>query len=405
MKARPLAGLRIADFTWIGAGSFTTKLFSDLGADVIKIESAARLDQVRTAKPYRDGIPGVNRSGYFSDRNSNKRSITLDLKNPRAQKIARDIIRQSDIVANNFTPGTMEKFGLGYADVVAFKPDIIYLAMSMNGDSGPEKSYVGFGLTMGALTGLQILCGNPGREPVGTGTNFPDHIPNPTHGAFAVLAALRHRRLTGRGQLIDLAQIEPTISLLGPAVVDWTANKRVATCRGNERPGFAPHGVYPCRGSDRWIAIAVKDDVAWSALTAVLDPKLASEARFADAPSRWLHRHALDKELASRTATWQAEKLTEQLQSVGVAAGTVADTEDLLRRDPQLAHREHWAWLEHAEMGRSAYSTLPFRMSNAATHPSSPAPLLGEHTAEVCRELLGMDAAVLDELGAEGALR
>lgn len=404
MKNRPLAGLRVADFTWIGAGSFTTKLFSDLGADVIKIESSSRLDQLREARPFKDGVEGVNRSGYFSDRNSSKRSITLNMKHPRARELARDIIRQSDIVANNFTPGTMEKFGLGYADVKAIKPDIIYLAMSMQGASGPEANYLGFGLTMGALTGLQILCGTPENNPVGTGTNFPDHVPNPTHGAFAVLAALRHRRRAGQGQMIDLAQIEPTVALLGPTVLDYTVNNRVAERRGNERPSLAPHGVYPCSGHDRWIAIAVKDDAGWAALAGVLLPKLVTDARFARAEGRWQHRSELDNAILTQTISWQAEDLMQRLQAAGVAAGLVANSEDVLRHDPQLAHRGHWAWFDHAEMGHTVYSALPFRMSNAETQPTTAAPLLGEHTREVCHDLLGLDDAAIDVLRNEGAL-
>lgn len=402
MTPRPLEGVRVADFTWIGAGSFTTKLFADMGADVIKIESAARLDQLREARPFKDGVAGVNRSGYFADRNSSKRSVTLNLKKDAARELARELVKLSDIVANNFTPGTMEKFGLGYADVAKFKPDVIYLAMSMNGNSGPEASYLGFGLTMGALTGLQNLCGAADRQPVGTGTNFPDHVPNPTHAAFATMAALRHRRRTGEGQLIDLAQIEPTVALLGPTVLDFTANGRIAARSGNEREGASPHGVYPCRGRDRWIAIAVVGEDEWRAFSSVVT--LQEDARFSTIEGRLMSRTALDEAVARATEKWDALELMHRLQAVNVAAGVVADAADVLIQDPQLAHRGHWAWLEHREMGRTVYGALPFRMSKSATSPTRPAPLLGEHTEEVCRDILGLTDSKIAALRSEGAL-
>ena len=241
----PLQGLRVADFCWLGAGSYTTKMLADMGADVIKIESAARIDALRMAAPYKDGIPGVNRSGYFADRNTSKRSITLDMKHPKALALARRLIVKSDIIANNFTPGVMQKFGLGYEAVREMKPDIIYLAMSMQGSQGPERNYLGYGASMVSLTGLHELSGLPDREPAGTGTNYPDHIPNPCHAAFALMAALRYRRRTGKGQLIDLAQIEPTVALLGPTLLDLTANGRVQQRKGNEHAQCAPHGVFP----------------------------------------------------------------------------------------------------------------------------------------------------------------
>ncbi len=402
----PLTGIRVADFTWIGAGSFTTKLLADFGAEVIKIESAERLDSLRQGKPMKDGVAGVNRSGYFADRNSSKRSITVHMKNADGQALARRLIAASDVVANNFTPGTMEKFGLGYDAVKAFQPDIVYLAMSMQGAQGPESHYLGYGLTIAALTGVQHLCGLPERNPAGTGTNYPDHVPNPCHAAFAVLAALRHRRRTGVGQLIDVAQTEPTIALLGPAVLQFTANGDVAQRRGNQHQPYAPHGVYPCRGDDRWIAITAADDRAWQALAQALgNPAWMHEPRSATAQQRWLHRAALDARLGDETSQHDADTLMSALQQAAVAAGAVRDAADVLRADPQLQHREHWVWLDHPEMGRSVYSGAPFRMSRTPGGPQSPAPLLGQHTDEVCRDLLGLGDDEIARLRRDGALR
>jgi len=401
----PLRGIRVADFTWIGAGSFTTKLLADHGADVIKIESKGRLDSLRSSRPYKDGIPGINRSGYFADRNSSKRSVTLNLKTEAGKDLARRLIATSDIVANNFTPGTMEKFGLGYDDVRKIKQDIIYIAMSMQGAAGPEHKYLGYGLTMGALTGLQFLSGLPEREPAGTGTNFSDHIPNPCHAAFAILAALRHRRRSGQGQYIDVAQTEPTIALLGPIISDCSANDRVHERSGNERAPRAPHGVYPCVGEDRWIAISAWQDQTWAALCKVFgDPAFAREAELLTADGRWANRRAIDQGISAITRYWDAEDLMSALQLAGVPAGVVRNAADIVDDDPQLAHRGHWVKLTHPEMGESIYNAPPFRISDIPPTPVEPAPLLGQHTDEVLTEVLGLSSAEISTLRREDVL-
>ncbi|QKH34840.1 CoA transferase [Achromobacter pestifer] len=405
-SAGPLSGITIIDFTWIGAGSFTTKLFADFGADVIKIESADRLDSLREARPFKDGRPGVNRSGYFADRNSSKRSITLNLKSPEALSLALDLIKGADVVANNFTPGAMDRLGLGYPAVRDCNPSIVYLAMSMQGDEGPHANYLGYGLTMGALTGLQHLCGLPGRPPAGTGTNFPDHIPNPTHAAIAVLSALRHRRRTGKGQYIDLAQIEPMIALLGLAVCDYTANGRIGAARGNVHEPFSPHGVYPCAGQDRWIALSAKTDHQWYGLQAALgNPAVLRDSEYGTPALRLRNRTRLDHDIACVTRDEPAQALMERAQTLGVPAGLVQDAADVLRHDPQLAHRDHWRWLDHPEMGVSVYSAPPMKLSRTPGDARFPAPLLGQHTDEILKERLKLSDARIADLRGIGALR
>ncbi|MDB6000931.1 MAG: CoA-transferase family protein 8 [Rhizobacter sp.] len=406
MDKLPLAGLRVTDFCWLGAGAYATKILADLGADVIKIENADRLDSLRMAAPYKDKKPGVNRSGYFADRNTSKRSITLDMKHPRALALIQKLIRQSDIVANNFTPGVMGKFGLGYDAVKAVKPDVIYLAMSMQGAEGPERDYLGYGASMVSLTGLQHLTGLPDREAAGPGTNYPDHIPNPCHAAFALLAAVRHRRRTGQGQFIDLAQIEPTIALLGPTLLDLTVNGRHHERQGNRHDSAAPHGVYRCAGNDRWIAIAAMNDAQWASLVRGLgSPAWALEPRWSTGTGRYRDQVELDRLLDQQTSTWVAEDLMATLQAAGVPAGVVQTSEDVMTRDPQLAARGHWVRLNHAEMGETVYNAPPFRFSKTPADLRRAAPLLGEHTREVCAELLELDDAEIDELVAQHVLR
>lgn len=404
-RSAPLAGIRITDFTWIGAGSYTTKILADAGADVVKIESNHRIDSLRLAAPYKDGIQGVNRSGYFADRNSGKRSLTLNMKHPRALELVMRLVRQSDVIANNFTPGVMDRFGLGYESVRAIKPDIVYLAMSMQGSTGPEKEYLGYGATMAAVTGIQHLSGLPGREPAGTGTNYPDHLPNPCHATFAILAALRHRRRTGEGQYIDMAQTEPTVALLGPAVLDYTVNGINGQAAGNcSLDGAAPYDTFPCHGDDRWIAIGIHDNAQWRALAEILgQPRWMDDPRFADLPGRRQHAEALREWLSAETRRLDAFALMERLQRRAISAAVVNTAEDVIR-DPQLAHRGHWLTLDHPEMGPSLYNAQPYRSRRASTGVRRPAPLLGQHTAEICAELLGLDAADVARLEAEGAL-
>jgi benzylsuccinate CoA-transferase BbsF subunit len=399
---RLLKDIKVIDFTWIGAGSFTTKLLADLGADVIKIETSTRLDSLRVARPFKDRISGVNRSGYFADRNTSKRSITVNVKHEEGLKLVRQLIAHADLVTNNFTPGVMEKLGLGYDVLKSIKPDIVYASMSMQGMSGPECNYLGYGLIIGAMTGFQHLTGLPDREPAGTGTNYPDHIPNPTHTAFAILAALRHKRRTGQGQLIDIAQTEPTLSLLGPWIMNYTVNGRIDNRRGNTHPQMAPHGVYPCLGEDRWIAIAAAGDAQWQTLRNTL--RLPDDAGWATLAGRLADRDALDRAVAECTRHREAKALMEELQAAGVAAGAVHDARDVLRNDPQLKARGHWVEFDHAEMGKSTYNAAPFRFSDAASAPSSAAPMLGQHTREICSGILGLSDSEIARLVDCGAL-
>jgi benzylsuccinate CoA-transferase BbsF subunit len=398
----PLSGIRIIDFCWVGAGSYATKLLADQGADVIKIESSARVDGIRLSGPFAGGKPGVNRSGYFADRNTSKRSCAINMKTEEGQRVARRLVEQADVVANSFTPGVMARFGLGWEDVHRLNPAAVYLAMSMQGDGGPERDYLGYGLTIGSLVGLHGLSGLPDRLPVGTGTNYPDHIPNPTHAAFAVLAALRHVRRTGEGQYIDLAQTEATIATLGPAMLEYTVNGRDRLRQGNRHDRHSPHGVFPCAGDDRWIAIAVTSDEEFRSLLQVLGIEgLRSDLTEAE---RRAEADRIERLIAEVTAGRDHLELAWELQRSGVPAAPVHDAAGVVDRDPQLADRGHWVHLDHAEMGETLYNAPPFRFSVTSEPLTIPAPLLGEHTVEVCGELLGMSEDEISRLAAEGVL-
>jgi len=404
----PLSGVRVVDFTWLGAGPYTSRVLADHGAEVIKIESTKRLDRLRILPPFAEGIKGdsVNRSGYFADRNSDKLSTTFNLKHPVAVELVLRLIGQSDVVTSNFTPGTLTSLGLGYEAARAARPDVVFLEMGMQGAYGPDSSLVGYGQTVSALTGLYHLSGLPGRMPTGTGTNYPDHVAAPAHAAFGVLAALRHRDRTGQGQYIDLSQAESMIALLGPAILDYTVNGNIDGPRGNLAEYAAPQGVYRCHGDDRWLAVSAETDEQWLALLAELGAgHLGSDPRFNSVADRHAHHDLLDAELTRLTSTREPYDLMARLQKAGVPAGVVQTYQDLIDDDPQLRHRGHFARLEHPEMGLTAYNAPPFTLS-ALPEPAmrTAAPLLGQHTRQVCADLLGLDDEGIAELIREGVL-
>jgi benzylsuccinate CoA-transferase BbsF subunit len=398
-----LDGVRVLDFTWVGAGPLTTKVLADFGADVIKIESRSRPDPLRSTPPFKDGQPGLERSGYFANRNASKRSFALDMSHPKAREIALRLAAVSDICAQSFRPGTMEHWGLGYDDLVTVRPDIIYLGMPMQGESGPHAGYSGFGATLVALSGLYWLCGSPARPPVGTGTNYPDHVPNPMHAAFAVLLALRDRRRTGRGCRIELSQLESTLNVLGSALLrtlDGDQPRRM----GNSLPHAAPHGVYPAAGQDEWVVVGVFDDAQWRAAAAVTGiERWRADASLRRVAARLDQRDQLDAEMSSWTLMRTAAAAAEALQHAGVPAGVLARSPEVIT-NPQLEHRGAFRWLDHPEIGRSLYTAPTPKLSRTPGALRGPAPLLGQHTRDICRTLLAMSDEEIDALAAEGVV-
>ena len=399
----PLTGVRIADFTWVGAGPFLTKPLADHGAEVVKVESRTRTDVIRDMPPFAGGVRGLNRSGYFANRNSSKKSVCLDLKTDEGRELALRLIAASDVVVNNFTPGTMDRLGLGYDAASEVRPDVIYLEMPMQGAAGPHRNFRGYGLSIAAAGGMFGLSGYPDRPPVGTGTNYPDHVPNPLHGAIAVLAALRNRRRNGRGQYIELAQLESTVNLIGPAVVAAAAGQPAGR-RGNVDDTAVPHGAYPCAGVDRWCALAVLDDEQWTALVGVLGtPRWARDPALGSAEGRRAESR-LDELLGSETRGWESERLAGRLADAGVPAATVNDARDLIESDPQLRARGHWVRLRHPEMGDSIYDGIPYRLSRTPGRLRWAAPRLGADSRTVCVELLGVSGTEYDRLAARGVV-
>jgi benzylsuccinate CoA-transferase BbsF subunit len=405
MIPRFLDGIRFADLTWAGAGPFATKIFSDFGAEVIKVESSVRLDSVRTGGPYKDRKFGLNRSGYFASRNTGKKSVVLDLKSEEGHALVCDIIRQSDVVTNNFGPGAMKRLGLDYDAVRAIKPDIIYLSMPMYGEDGPRSEMLGVGMTISAVSGLMWTTGYRAGEPVGPGTHYPDHAANPYHAAFAIMAALRRRRLTGEGMKIDLSQVESTINFIGTGVVNYTLTGKNAEAKGNRSLHAAPHGIYPCEGDDEWCAITVMEDAQWCAFArAIGRTELADDAGFSRADERVRRADELDAITVEWTSARPGEEAVETMRAVGVPAAIVAHSRHLIETDQQLAARNYWQRVDHPELGNSLYNSPPYIIDGERVDLCRP-PLLGEHTGKVLSDLLGLSEEHISRLEAEGTLK
>jgi benzylsuccinate CoA-transferase BbsF subunit len=403
-----LAGLRVLDFCWIGAGALVTQTLALHGAEVIKVESRARPDNLRVAPPVRPGTSGLDASGYFASRNAGKKSFALNMSHPAAGPLARRLAQASSVVTSNFRPGVMERWGLSYPELSAGQPGLIYLTMPMQGATGPNSRYAGFGSTIAALSGLVEPSGLPGRVPVGTGTHYPDHVPNPGHALVALLAALVHRNRTGRGGRIELSQFESTAGLLGPAVIRYSVTGDQPAARGNRVPWAAPHGVYPCQGDDTWIAVSASTEAQWAALSGVLaagEPgaNLAADPRFAGLDSRREHEDVLDGLVAGRTARFDRWELMGRLQAAGVPASVVETPGDVFD-DPVLAARHYWRVLEHPVMGPVRNASAPHLWDGQPVSPVSPAPLLGQDTEEISRDLLGLSGGEYRQLVADGVM-
>jgi benzylsuccinate CoA-transferase BbsF subunit len=292
----------------------------------------------------------------------------------------------------------MDKWGLGYEPIAAANPSVIYLAMPMQGSRGPHRDYIGFGSTIAALSGLVNMAGKPGRPPIGTGTHYPDHVPNPGHALVAVLAAAFHRARTGEGQYIELAQIESTVNMLGPHILAWSANGTLPQVNGNRRLGAVPRGVFPCIGEEAWCAIEVAGDPQWRQLAAAIgSPDWMRDAELATVAGRMRREDEVERKLARETSRYAVSELVGLLQARGVAASAVETSADVTQ-DAQLVARGYWSHVPHREMGSVLVNKPPFRNVGEKRAPVGPPPLLGEHTIEVATTLLGLDEAECQRL-------
>ncbi len=403
MKKQVFDGIKIAEFAAFAAGPGIGKHLAEHGAQVVHVESSQRPDGIRNNPPYKDNKPGLNRSGAFAYFNNNKYGVTINLRAKGGIDLAKKLIQWADIVIENFTPGTMKKLGLSYEEMKKVNPDIISLSTCNQGQTGPHAFHPGFGSHLSSLCGFTYITGYSGRLPNILYGPYVDHI-GVGFGVIAAVAALEHRRRTGEGQYIDVAQYEVGIQFMIPALLEYSINRRVAERDGNRHPFAAPHNTYPCKGNDRWCVISVFDDEEWQALCRCMGrSELASDPRFKTILARKEHEDELDKEMVGWTSRFTAEDVFKKLQENGVQAGIVANIGDIFS-DPQLSYRKFWVPVDHPEIGTCHPAGQPFLFSKTPFKIDKPAPVMGEHNEFVFKKLLGLSEEEYDKLVQEGVI-
>ena len=401
----PLTGIRVADFTWVWAGPSSTLQLAHMGAEVIRMESMRRVCVLRMLPPWLGGQPSLNRSGYFNQYNQGKRSILLDLSKQEGAQIAKRIVAVSDLAAENFAGGVIDRLGLGYEELRKVKPDIIMISMSGYGRTGPESSYVSYGPAQVPLSGMSSLSGYAGWPPMHVGMSYGD--PNAgLHAAFALLAALYHRERTGEGQYIDMSQWESTMAVLGEGFLEYSMNGAQPPRNGSRVPYMAPHGIFRCAGAqtgeglpdDRWVSIACGSDDEWRSLCQGMgQPELADDTRFRSLADRKANEDELEGIVEAWTSTLDPFEVKERLQAAGVAAFPPLMNRELAE-DPHLNARGFFVEKEHPEVGVRKHPGIPWRMSETPCQVWRAAPVMGQDNDYVFGELLGMSSQQIADL-------
>ena len=426
-KPFALSGVRILDLTWMLASAGAGRFFTALGAEVIKVEHLSRLDGMRMGmgnapiggRAERDAATGplvvpptrnVDRSGSFMEINSGKRSLSLNLKHSRAKELLVEMIRDADMVIEGFSPGTMDRMGLGYDRLREINPRIVYVQQSGMGQIGTYGRLRSFGPTAQAFSGLSDMSGLPDPyPPAGIGYSFLDWF-GAYQMALAMMAALYRQRMTGQGCWIDSSQAEVGIFLTGTSILDHSANGRPWARYGNRSPykPAAPHGAYRARGEDRWIAIAAFTDDHWWAVTRVLGtPEWAADPRLATLRLRLANQDHLDRLMNEATVAWDAFELMHALQRAGVSAGVCQTAEDRYEHDPQLRHLGWLTELAQSEIGTWPVKEVPVTFSETPPYIGGfldrHGPSYGEDNDYVLRTILGLDQEQIERLAQEGA--
>ncbi len=393
-----LRGLKVLDFSWVVVGGMLTKQFADHGADVIKVETIRRLCGTRIeAQTANSNRANPDDKPWFAHLNTSKRSLRLDLKSQHAREVLDRLIDWADVVVENFTPGTMEKLGIGYEQLKERKPNIVMVSGSVFGQTGPFSREWGIDSTGAALSGRVHMTGWPDRDPVVPSVVYGDGV-LPMVLSAAAVAALDYRDRTGLGCHVDGSMLEVQTQQLVEASMRQQISGQAPCRQGNRVADCVPHGVFPCKGQDRWIAISVFDDAEWTALCEVLGQQSsATDPRFGTFEARKEHEGELEDLIAQWTNPHDAYLLMKQLQDAGVAAGVVQTTADLLERDPQLRSRGFLLEVDHPVLGRFEQQTTPYKLSRTPAKPG-PAPCFGQHTQEICLNTLHFSEAEFQRL-------
>jgi crotonobetainyl-CoA:carnitine CoA-transferase CaiB-like acyl-CoA transferase len=407
-----LSNVRICDFTGQLAGAGATKWMSAFGADVIRVEDPVRQgtwDILRMMMPFVDERRGVDFGGGFNNHNTGKLGITLNLRTDRGKELLTRLIEQSDVVAENFAYGVLEKWGFGYDRLREIKPDIIYVSNCGFGHTGPYKKYKTWGPIVQAMSGLTFTSGLPEMEPAGWGYSYMDHT-GAYYMAIAIMMALLHKQRTGEGQWVDMSCTEVGATLNGPALLDYTVNGRGMRREGSPNsnrsnfPGMAPHGIYPCQGDDEWLAISVRDDDDWRAFGQVAGAEWTGADHFATGDARLAAQDELDTLMADWTRGLSKFETEQKLQAVGVPAAAVQKPRERIDNDPETERLGLWPTVVHSKMGEVRVDGIPAKFSKTPWQIERGAPCVGEHNHEVLSRLLGLNAEEIDELHEQGAI-
>ena len=404
----PLAGLRVLDLSRVLSGPWATQTLGDLGAEVIKVEEPKMGDLFRTSPPHikdRDGRPAPRESSLYLATNRNKKSITVNIASDEGRDLVRGIAAKSDVLLENFRPGTLPKRGLGYEDLSGENPGLIYCSVSGFGQTGPYALKGGYDSTFQAISGMMSYTGqpdgSPGEGPLRTGPSLCD-ISAGMYATVAIVTSLYHRTKSGRGQYIDLGMLDTTLAMISHQAMGVLAAGQDAPRAGNESPFGAPSGVFPCR--DKPVMLNATQDTSFKSLCEVLGiAQVASDERFVRYGSRVKNRAALNPLIAERTRELNAATLIAQLEAKGLAAAPVNTTLQAYE-DPHIRHRNMLREVPHPIAGTLKMVASPLNFSATPLTRYEAPPLLGEHTGEVLGELLGIDAAELERLRAAGAV-
>ena len=394
--------LRVLDISMGWAGPLVGQMFAEMGADVIKVEDTHHFDWWRgslsMAPPE---MQPIERAAVFNTANRGKRGVTLDLASARGIEILKRLVAVSDLLVENFSPGVMDRLGLGYETVRAINPRLIMISMPSFGSDGPESNARGYGNTVEAMAGVTGLTGYHDGD--GQRYTLSNALGDPVgglHGVFALMVALRERERSGRGQLIELAQVESLIPFVADAMLDFQFSGKVPAARGNRHREHAPHGIYRCAGDDNWIALACESDEQWRSLAGALG---LDDQSFASASDRKANEDALDAELSRAIANLSADDCVARLGDAGVLVAPV-NSAPAVMADPQIQGREYFVAIERAVVGTHLYPGAVARLPDTPLRADTPAPLLGEHNRQVFAELLAMTDEEITELERSGVI-
>ena len=412
MSSLPLSNLRVIDFGTAWAGPMAAQLLGDLGAEVIKIETRTRLDGLRLGRPiigdeFAEGDRGLwpELQPVFHGINRNKLSITLNLKTEQGIHLIQQLIAQSDLVMNNYSPGVLDRLGLNYSNLKSLKPDIICVSMPSVGETGPLRDILAYAPIIQALSGFMSLVGYNTDDPLVGELQAPwSDAVAAMHAALAAVAAVKYRNQSGRGQSIEVSQLEATTSMLGEAILGYQMTNDIPKPSGNLDLEFCIHDNFPCKDDDEWVALSVQTDSEWASfIIAIGSPQWIDSPNFSNHISRLNNVKDLKNHVSGWTRQHSASEITDLMQSHGLAAMPVMNIADQFS-DPHLSERQFYVDIDHPEIGSEWIYGVPWRFSETPGRVDNPAPTLGQHNSYILSDLLGLTPEHLSQLESESVV-